>query len=183
MDPGFDSKKEQEILEDKARGAQWLEQYESACALDIAEDPVSGVHSYPAAIYTADLLGDTDVAAGETNPGTENHIGYKADTLGKITIATPPSSPSSKDTQNTAGPSSDTVTGTGLESQNTPETEGRDEVGKMSKAKKTRERKKRAKARAKEAAANAEVIVDNNDNDDSDGDVPDLVDTSIASHT
>lgn len=197
VDQGFDAKTEQEILEDKARGIQWFKELkrrnEPTGAHDIVKDPVRGVYSYLTGIYTSDLLGNTDMAADETNPGTENHVAYIADTLGNITIATrTPSSVAadtpnildnaatslskpSNDTQDVAGPSSSTVTKTGVESQDTLETEGGDEVVKMSKAKKKREQKKRAKARAKEAAANAEDIVGNNDDDENDRDVPTLV--------
>ena len=196
VDQEFDAETELETLEDKARGMQWVNEYsrrrESTGARDIAEDPVPGVNSHPTAIHTADLLGNIDVAADETNPGTENHVVYIVDTLGNITTATRPSSGVAADTpkilandaaslskpsndkQNAAGPSSSTVTKTGAKTHDTPGTEGQDEVGKMSKAKKKRERKKRAKARAKEAAANAEDTVGDNDNDDNDGDVPSL---------
>ena len=196
VDQEFDAKTELETLEDKARKIQWINEHkrrtESTGAHDIAEDPVPGVNSYSTAIHTADLLGNIDVAAGETNPGTENHVVYIVDTLGNVTTATRPSSSvavdspkildnaaaslskPSNDTQNAAGPSSSTVTKTGAKIHSTPGTEGQDEVGKMSKAKKKRESKKRAKARAKEAAANAEDTVGNNDNDDNHGDVPSL---------
>ena len=208
VDQEFDAKTELETLEDEARCVQWVDEYrsrlESTGARGIAKDPVPGVNSHPTAIHTADLLGNIDVAVGETNPGTENHVVYIVDTRGNITTAARPSSgvaadtpkipdnaaaslsKPSNNTQNAAGPSSSTVTKTGAKIHDTPGTEGQDEVGKMSKAKKKRERKKRAKARAKEAAANAEDTVGNNKNDDNDGDVPSLEalleGTTIADH-
>ena len=128
VDQGFDTERELEILKDTARELQWANEYnrrtESTGSRDIANDPVSGVNSHPTAIYTADPLGDTDVAAGETNPGTENHVVYVVDTLGNVTTATKPSSSvaadtpqiqdnaaallsqPSNDTPNAAGPSS-----------------------------------------------------------------------------
>ena len=109
------------------------------------------------------------------------------DTLGNVTTATRPSSSvaadtlkildnagasmskPSNDTQNAARPSSSTARKTGVENQNTPETEGRDEACKMSKTeKKKREGRKRTDARAKEAAANVEDTVGNNDDEDDD---------------
>ena len=209
VDAGFDSKKEQEILGDRARAAQWCKAFgirnESAGDLDIAKHLVIGKHSSAAAIYTADLLGNTDVAAGETNSGTENHVTYIVDMQGKIIIATRPSSSvaadtpkiqdnaaaslsePSNDTPNAAGTSSGTLMETGVESRNTAETEGRDEVGTMSKTQKKRERRKQAKADAKEAAANEEAIFDsivNNDsnsivNNDNQGNVTSLMDVTI----
>ena len=160
VDQGFDAETEQEILEDKARSIQWLKELkrrkELTGAHDIAKDPIQGAYSYLAELNTPDLPGNTDVPADETNPGVENHVGYIADMLGNITIATrPPSS-------------------VAAESQNDPETEGGDGVVKMKRNKRKREQKKRAKARAKEAAANAEDIVGNNDDDDNDRDVPNL---------
>ena len=197
MDQNFNAETELKTLEDRERRIQWIYEYkerkESIGARHIAKGPVPEVNSHLRAVCTADLLGNTDVAAGETNPGTENHVVYIADTLGNITTATRPSSSvavdtytildnaiaslskPSNDTQNVAGPSSSTSTKIGVKIQNTPGTEGQDEVGKMSKAKKKREQKKRAKARAKEAAANAEDTPDNDDDDDNDGDVPSLV--------
>ena len=192
VDQGFDAKTELEILRNKAQELQWAYEYnrinESTGSRDIAMDPVPGVNSHPTAIYTADPLGNTDVAAGETNPGTQNHVVYIVDTLGNVTTATGPSSSvaantpksvdnaaaslsqPSNDTLDAAGPSSSSVTKIGVKTQNTPETEGQDEVGQMSKNKKKRESKKRAKARAKEAAANVE-----------DTDTPKIQDNAAAS--
>ena len=172
VDQGFDATTEQEILEDEARSMQWLKELkrrkEPTGAHYIAKDPVRGVYSYFGGIHIPDLDGNTDVAADETNPSTKNQIGYIADMLGNITIAERRPSSVAADTpnilDNAAAPSSNTVPKTGAESQNTPETEGRDEVVKKSRNKKKREQKKRAKARAKEAAANAEDIVGDDDN-------------------
>ena len=192
MDRGFDAETELKTLEDEARILRWLiecrRRGEYTGARDIANDPVSGVNSHPTAIYTADPLGDTDVAAGETNPGTENHVVYVVDTLGNVTTATKPSSSVAADTPqiqdnagallsqpsnytpNAAGPSSSSVTKIGVKTQNPPETEGPDKVDKISKNKKKRESKKRAKARAKEAATNPE-----------DADTPKIQDNAAAS--
>ena len=194
VDRGFDAKTELKTLEDEARINRWLIEYrrteEHTDAREIA-DAISRVDPHLTAISTA--LGNSDVATGETNSGTENHVVYIADTLGNVTTATGPSSSvaadtpkiqdnagallsqPSNDTPNSAGPSSSTVTNIGVKVQNTPETEGPDEVGKMSKTQKKRENRKRAKASAKDAAAIAGVTVGNDDNDDKDGDVPSLV--------
>ena len=64
------------------------------------------------------------------------------------------------------GDSSSTATITRVEAPNAAETEGGDEVGKMSKSMKKRQLQKRAKASAKEAAASAEDVVGNDDDDD-----------------
>ena len=194
VDRGFDAKTELKTLEDEARINRWLIEYrrteEHTDAREIA-DAISRVDPHLTAISTA--LGNSDVATGETNSGTENHVVYIADTLGNVITATGPSSSvaadtpkiqdnagallsqPSNDTPNAAGPSSSSVTKIGVKTQNTPKTEGQDKVDKVLKNKKKRESKKRAKARVKDGAAIAEDTVGNDDKNDKDGDVPSLV--------
>lgn len=105
-------------------------------------------------------------ATGRNVPTTNDTAVYVADTLGNTDITT--------------SSSSSTATKTGANGQTLLGTEGQDEGGKMSKAKKKREGRKRAKfARAQMAGEKVEGSVgndDDDDNDDDNGEAPDTVD-------